>query len=90
MKKPDACEDFKLPGNFRVPEHPVCHLCLETGSDWLHLRTCQSCGITLCCDNSPYRHMTAHCINTSHPTIISAEPGERWVFCYRHNLFSDY
>ena len=27
---------------------------------WVHLRTCQECGATLCCDDSPNRHASKH------------------------------
>ena len=37
-----------------------CDECVKIGSEWVHLRTCQECGVTLCCDNSPNRHATAH------------------------------
>ena len=26
---------------------------MKIGADWVHLRTCQQCGVTLCCDSSP-------------------------------------
>jgi len=67
-----------------------CEECVPIGSRWLHLRTCQECGKTLCCDNSPNRHATAHAKSTSHPVIASAEPGERWVYCYPDDAFAEY
>jgi Zn-finger in ubiquitin-hydrolases and other protein len=48
------------------------------------------CGITLCCDNSPNRHATKHAHATGHPVIASAEPGERWLYCYPDDAFSEY
>jgi hypothetical protein len=27
---------------------------------------------------------------TSHPVIASAEPGERWLYCYPHDAFVEY
>jgi len=59
-----------------------CAECLAIGSRWVHLRMCQSCGHIGCCDHSPNRHATAHFHETSHPIIRSAEPGERWSWCY--------
>jgi serine protease Do len=47
---------------------------------WVHLRTCQSCGATLCCDSSPNRHASKHARGTGHPVIASGEPGERWLY----------
>ena len=28
----------------------VCEECVKTNDSWVHLRTCQTCGVTLCCD----------------------------------------
>jgi len=65
----------------------ICEECIKTDATWLHLRTCQICGVTLCCDSSPNKHMTQHYIKTGHPVIISAEPGEEWMFCYKDGAF---
>jgi uncharacterized UBP type Zn finger protein len=67
-----------------------CEECVKIGAKWMHLRTCQSCGATLCCDNSPNRHATKHAKQTSHPVIASAEPGERWLYCYPDDQFVEY
>jgi hypothetical protein len=67
-----------------------CEQCLKTGSTWVHLRTCQRCGATLCCDNSPKRHATQHNTETAHPVMASAEPGERWLYCYPDDAFDEY
>lgn len=60
----------------------VCEECAKSGSTWVHLRVCQECGRTLCCDSSPHRHATAHFHATGHAVIASAEKGERWLWCY--------
>jgi hypothetical protein len=54
------------------------------------LRTCQECGVTLCCDNSRNRHATKHAHASGHPVIASAQPGERWLYCYPDNAFTEY
>ena len=59
-----------------------CDECVKIHAQWVHLRTCQSCGATLCCDSSPNRHATAHYKETGHPVIQSFEPGEDWRWCY--------
>ena len=67
----------------RLPEPPLqCEECVETGSDWMHLRMCLQCGKVGCCDNSPNRHASAHFRKSGHPLIRSAEPGEDWWWCY--------
>ena len=33
-----------------------CDECVKIGAKWVHLRTCQECGTTRCCDDSPNRH----------------------------------
>src|ERR1700727_2601435 len=38
----------------RTPEG--CEECLRTGSPWLHLRLCLTCGHVGCCDSSPGTH----------------------------------
>jgi uncharacterized UBP type Zn finger protein len=64
----------------RTPEG--CEECLQTGSRWVHLRLCLTCGHVGCCDSSPNRHATAHHRQTGHPLVRSFEPGEDWAWCY--------
>lgn len=80
----DAITEIKKP-----PER-VCEECVKIGAPWVHLRTCQQCGSTLCCDSSPNRHATKHAHATKHPVIASAEPGERWLYCYPDEAFAEY
>lgn len=68
----------------------VCEECIKTGDSWVHLRVCQTCGKTLCCDSSPNRHATKHAKASGHPVIASAEPGERWLYCYVDELLTKY
>lgn len=86
----DLCDHLKQWKE--VKKHTVrqCEECVKTGSDWVHLRTCQTCGVTLCCDSSPNRHMTAHFQKTGHPVVISAERGEKWAWCYADQVFFEY
>ena len=84
------CEHVK---NFQVKEKPkgyVCEECVPIGDEWVHLRTCQECGATLCCDSSPNQHMTNHFHKTGHALVISAEPNEYWVYCYKDEGISKY
>lgn len=72
------------------PQNYECAECVKHGGEWVHLRTCQTCGVTLCCDDSPAAHMTRHFKETGHPVIISAEPGERWIWCYIDEQIASY
>ena len=64
------------------PSARGCEECLRTGDRWVHLRICMTCGHVGCCDSSPNRHASAHFQATLHPIMRSAEPGERWGWCY--------
>jgi len=68
----------------------VCEECIRQGTTWLHLRTCQTCQKTLCCDSSSEQHMSHHCRSTGHPVVISSEPGERWLYCYVDDQMAGY
>jgi hypothetical protein len=59
-----------------------CEECLKTGSRWMHLRMCTTCGKIGCCDSSPNRHASRHAREESHPIVRSAEPGEEWSWCF--------
>ena len=74
----------------KLPEKRVCEECVKIGSEWVHLRTCQTCGVTLCCDSSPNQHASKHARATEHPVIVSAQPGERWMYCYPDDAFAEY
>jgi uncharacterized UBP type Zn finger protein len=63
-----------------------CEECLKTGSRWVHLRMCQSCGHIGCCDSSPGRHASKHAADTDHPILRSIEPGETWSWCVADQL----
>jgi hypothetical protein len=34
--------------------------------------------------------MTKHARASGHPVIASAEPGERWLYCYPDDAFAEY
>jgi len=83
------CHHFN-PGEIIKGKAYVCEECIKIGDTWVHLRTCQTCGKTLCCDNSPNKHATKHFHKVGHPVIISAEPGEDWAWCYADEMFIEY
>jgi hypothetical protein len=74
----------------RGPRSRECEECVKIGARWVHLRTCQECGRTLCCDSSPNRHASKHARAVGHPVIASAEPGERWLYCYLDDAYAEY
>jgi uncharacterized UBP type Zn finger protein len=83
------CEHFEPEPRVDAPLQ-VCSSCVEMGSTWVHLRQCLACGRTGCCDESPNRHATAHYRETGHPMIRTAEPGERWWWCYEDDRFYEH
>ena len=90
---PETCPHIGAIAAFadvRQPRRRECEQCVPIGATWVHLRTCQECGVTLCCDSSPNRHATAHARASHHPVIASAEPGERWLYCYVDEGFRGY
>ena len=84
------CSHIEALEAVRQPGERVCEDCVKLGSHWVHLRTCQSCGGTRCCDSSPNRHASTHARSTGHPVIASAEEGERWLYCYPDDSFAEY
>jgi hypothetical protein len=85
-----ACAHIEAVTEIKQPERHECAECVKIKARWLHLRTCQQCGVTLCCDSSPNRHASAHARVAHHPVIASAEPGERWLYCFPDDAFVEY
>ena len=85
-----ACAHIEAIKTIKQPKKHVCDECVKIGAQWVHLRTCQECGGTHCCDSSPNTHATKHAKATSHPVVASAERGERWLYCYPDDAFSEY
>jgi hypothetical protein len=71
------------------PSAKGCEECLKTGSRWVHLRICRTCGHVGCCDDSPNRHATKHFHATQHPIIEGYDPPEGWGWCYIDEVFID-
>jgi hypothetical protein len=72
-----------------TPSARGCEECLKTGSPWVHLRICRTCGHVGCCDESPGRHATKHFRSTHHPVIEGYDPPEGWGWCYVDEIFFD-
>jgi hypothetical protein len=72
-----------------TPSALGCEECLKSGSAWLHLRICRSCGHVGCCDDSPNKHATKHFHATGHPIIEGYDPPEGWGWCYVDEVLFD-
>jgi uncharacterized UBP type Zn finger protein len=88
--KERTCAHLETVTEVKAPRRRECEECVRIRSRWVHLRTCQTCGVTLCCDSSPNRHATAHARTTRHPVVASAEPGEQWLYCYQDDAITEY
>jgi hypothetical protein len=84
------CEHINEIESVKSARDRKCEECVKKGSTWVHLRTCQTCSATLCCDSSLNRHATKHPVASQHPVIASAEAGERWLYCYPDDAFAEY
>lgn len=83
---PMPCTHLSMIRHEHPPEEDkhgaVCEACVRSGSRWVHLRMCLTCGAVHCCDSSPHRHARAHARDTGHPLVTSFEPGEHWRYCF--------
>ena len=90
MSTDAPCEHITAIASVRHEQRHECDECVKIGARWVHLRTCQACGTTRCCDDSRHKHASAHARESGHPVIASAEPGERWLYCYPDEAFAEY
>ena len=75
------CPHIEAIESLKQPKAHECEECVKIQARWVHLRTCQTCGVTLCCDSSPNRHASRHAEQEGHPVLRSVEPGEEWSWC---------
>jgi ubiquitin-hydrolase Zn-finger-containing protein len=87
---PDTCSHIDAIDDVKTAKKRECEECVRIHAQWVHLRTCQTCGATLCCDSSPNRHASKHARAAGHPVVASAEPGERWLYCFPDDVFAEY
>lgn len=90
MTQKNSCQHLNAIDEIKPARAYECDECIKTGNTWVHLRTCQTCGTTLCCDSSPNKHATKHFRADGHPVVASAEPGERWLWCYEDRTIAEY
>ena len=55
-----SCSHLSAITTIKLPDRRECAECVKIGAQWVHLRTCQQCGVTLCCDSSPNQHASKH------------------------------
>src|SRR5438034_4595412 len=72
----EPCVHIAAITTVRHAKRRECEECVKIGARWVHLRTCQECGTTQCCDDSPNRHASKHARASGHPVIASAERSE--------------
>jgi hypothetical protein len=90
MTTQGICAHLSTIKNVRSARKLECDECVKTGDWWVHLRTCQECGGTHCCDSSPNKHASKHAQASGHPVVASAQPGERWLYCYPDDSMAEY
>jgi hypothetical protein len=78
-----SCQHLIEAGDAEPATMGECPDCVAVGNDdWVHLRSCLTCGHVGCCDSSPYQHATGHFAATGHPVMRSIQPGESWRWCF--------
>jgi len=90
MNANNTCQHIDEISELKTAKAHVCEECMKIGASWVHLRTCQTCGSTRCCDSSPNKHASKHARASGHPVIASAEPGEQWLYCYPDDAYAEY
>ncbi len=50
MMPKKTCSHIDSITNVAGPKTRECEECVKIGARWVHLRTCQECGTTRCCD----------------------------------------
>ena len=87
---PGPCQHLTALTGLKTASQHSCLECLALGDTWVHLRVCQQCGHVGCCDSSKNKHATQHFHASGHPVVASAEPGERWLWCYVDAEMAEY
>ena len=45
-----SCSHIEAITSIKRSKRQECEECVKIGAAWVHLRTCQECGVTLCCE----------------------------------------
>ena len=59
LKRPTNCVHLEQITAIE-PSAVGCEDCLKSGSKWVHLRVCLTCGYVGCCNSSPNKHASRH------------------------------
>jgi len=57
MLTENNCKQLTAITEVKTAKEYVCEECVRPHTEWMHLRTCQTCGVTLCCDDLSQQHM---------------------------------
>lgn len=87
---PEICQHLASLTKLIPAAQHACPECVALGDTWVHLRVCQDCGHVGCCDDSKNKHATKHFHAVGHPVMASAQPGERWLWCYVDEKMLEY
>lgn len=66
------------------PQSTACQPCEKSGTGWVGLLVCLTCGWVACSNDSPRRHALAHYEETDHPLAAELAPGRTRRWCYVH------
>lgn len=69
----NACSHVENLESLKISKVDYCEECVKTGDSWVHLRVCQTCGKTHCCDSSSNQHASKHFTETDHEAVIPYE-----------------
>ncbi len=65
-----------------TPSSEVCEECVASGSVFVGLRMCATCGKVGCCETSKNHHARKHFEETGHPIIRGSRRDFKWSWCF--------
>jgi low temperature requirement protein LtrA len=81
-----TCAHLEKVDPVSMPVKGTCASCAASGKQPVQLRWCLTCGYVGCCDDTPGRHARAHHEQTGHAMIGTLERGDKWAYCYQHDV----
>lgn len=86
----NVCSHIRALENLKKSKVDYCVECVKIGDNWVHLRVCQTCGKTHCCDSSPNQHASKHYMETDHEVVTPYEKfAGAWAYCYKDRKMAD-